>query len=122
MEEVRYRCKVTVSAGAVMEHKMSGELRYYHASSSNAQLFEQVTLVSSEADMNGLFTVLKRVDLRKVAATQRPSTAWKVRFVTNITFYLDKSLGAGLIGDVRVNLPDYLRNNRYVEGMDKSNE
>ena len=71
--------------------------------------------------MNRLFTALKRVDLRKVAATQHPSTAWKARFVTNITFYLDKSLGAGLIGDVRVNLPDYLRNNRYVEGMDKSN-
>ena len=28
-------------------------------------------------------------------------------------------LGAGLIGDRRVDLPDYIHNNRYVVGMDK---
>ena len=44
-----------------------------------------------------------------------------MRFVTNITFYLDKLLGVGLIGDGRVGLPDYIRNNRYVMGMDKNN-
>ena len=52
---------------------------------------------------------------------QRLSTTWKVHFVANITFYLDKLLGAELIGDRRVGLPDYIRNNRYVVGIDKSN-
>ena len=47
--------------------------------------------------------------------------SWKVRFVTSITFYLDKLLGAGLIGDGRVSLPDYIRNNRYVVRIDKNN-
>ena len=60
--------------------------------------------MSSEADMNRLYTAVQRVDLREVAAAQRLSTAWKVRFVTNITFYLDKLLGVGLIGDGRVGL------------------
>ena len=55
-----------------------------------------MTLVSSEADVYRLFADVQRVDLREVAAVQRPSTSWKVRFVTNITFYLDKLLGAGL--------------------------
>ena len=32
----------------------------------------------------------KWVDLCEVAAAQHSSTSWKVRFVTNITFYLDK--------------------------------
>ena len=44
-----------------------------------------------------------------------------MRFVTNITIYLDKLLSAGLIGDGRVDLPDNIRNNRYVVDMDKSN-
>ena len=44
-----------------------------------------------------------------------------MRFVTNITIYLDKFLSAGLIGDGRVDLPDNIRNNRYVVDMDKSN-
>ena len=30
-------------------------------------------------------------------------------------------LSAGLVGDGRVDLPDYIRNNRYVVGMDKNN-
>ena len=94
---VRYRCKVTVSVGSVLEHRTSGELRYYHASSNNARLFERVKLVSSEADVFRLFADVQRVDLREVAAVQRPSTSWKVRFVTNIKFYLDKLLGAGLV-------------------------
>ena len=75
--------------------------------------------MSSEADVYRLFANVQQVDLREVAATQRPSTSWKVRFVTNITFYRDKLLGAGLVGDGRVGLPDYIRNNRYVVGMDK---
>ena len=44
-----------------------------------------------------------------------------MRFGTNITFYLDKLLGAGLIGDRRVGLPDYICNSRYVVRMDKNN-
>ena len=58
--------------------------------------------------MNVLFDSVQRVDLREVVAEQRPTTLWKVRFVTNITFYLDKLLDAGLIGDAQVALPDYI--------------
>ena len=59
--------------------------------------------------------------MREVSATQRPSTAWKVRFVINITFYLNKLLGARLIRDGRVDLPNYIRTNRFIDRMDKSN-
>ena len=44
-----------------------------------------------------------------------------MHFVTNIVFYLGKLLGAELIGDRRVDLPDYIHNNRYVVGMNKCN-
>ena len=110
-----------MSVGSVLEHRTSGELRYYPSSSNNARLFERVMLVSSEADMNRLFANVLRVDLCEVAAEQHQTTSWKVRFVTSITFYLDKLLGAGLIGDGRVSLPDYIRNNRYVVRMDRNN-
>ena len=96
---MRYRCKVTVSVGSVLEHTTSGELRCYHASLNNAQLFDQVTLVSSEADLNRLFANVQLVDLREIAA---------------------ELLGAGLIGDGWIGLPDYIRSNRYVVGMNKN--
>ena len=70
-----YRCKVTERVSAVLERRTSGEFRCYHASSNNVQLHERVTLVSSEADMNGLFTAVQRVDLREVEVIQRLSTA-----------------------------------------------
>ena len=45
---VRYRCKITVSVGSVLEHRTSGELRYYHASSNNARLFERGSVVVAQ--------------------------------------------------------------------------
>ena len=49
-------------------YRTSGERRYYHASSSNACLFERVTLVSIKVDLGKLFAALQRVDLRDVSA------------------------------------------------------
>ena len=80
-----------------------------------------MTLVSSEADISRFFTAVQRVDMREVSATQRPSTVWKVRFIINITFYVNQLLDVGLIGDGRVDLPNYIHNNRYIVRMDKSN-
>ena len=88
---------------------------------NNVRLFQRVTLVSSQAGMNGLFTAVQQVNLREVAATQRPSMAQKVRFAISITFYLDKLMGAGLIGGGRIDLPDYMRDNRFMVGMEKNN-
>ena len=39
-----------------------------------------------------------------------------------MTFYLNKLQSAGLIRDGMLKLPDYIRNNIYVVGMDKSNK
>ena len=72
--------------------------------------------------MSRLFTPVQQVDLRNVAAEQCLPRSWKVRFFTNITFYLDKLLGDGLIEDGWVGLPDYIcKNNRYAVGMDPNN-
>ena len=117
---MRYRCNVVVSVGAVLEHRTSGELRYYHPPSNNSCLFEHKTLVSSEVDLSNLFATVQLVDLCDVAATRPPSMEWKVCFVTNITFYLDKMLGAGLVGYAMVILQSYMHNNRYVVGIDKN--
>ena len=84
-----YRSKVSTS----------GELRYYHGSSSNDNLFKQLTLVLSEAELNALFRAVQQVNLCDIAAERRPTTLWKLRLFTNITFYLDKLLDGGLIGD-----------------------
>ena len=44
---------------------------------------------------------------------------WKVRFVTNITFYLKKMLGAGLIRDAMFTLLSYMHDYRYVVGQEQ---
>ena len=36
---MNYRCKVSTSVGVFLEHRISGELRYYQGCSNNANLF-----------------------------------------------------------------------------------
>ena len=41
---------------------------------------------------------------------------WKVYSVTNVMFYLDNMLGAGLIGDGIVSLPSYVCMDKTTDG------
>ena len=115
------RVKINCSVGCVLENKTDGQLRYFHASANNATVFPTPRLVSSRAGLEEFFDELLNVDLQEQAIRRRPSTQWKLRFLTNISFYLFKlknmaRIGGG--GDGNEKVPEFLKRNRSVVTLD----
>ena len=69
-----------MSVRAVLEHRTSSELGYYHAF-YNVALFKQATVMSSETELNTLFHAVQQLALCDIAAARHPSILWKMRFV-----------------------------------------
>jgi len=126
--ETGCRVKANCSVGAVLQHKTSGEVRYFHSSFNNASLFPSPRLISSETDLQKFYADVRETDLREQAARRRPNTAWTLRFVSNVTFCFHKMTNMGQIGHTVIGktsdeeeeekkkkesrLPDYILNNR----------
>ena len=110
---VRSPFKVNASYGCVIEHKTTGELRYYHSSSNNATLFDRNSVVRSREDLDAFYSSLGAIDIEEIARARRPDTTWQLRSVTNITFYVYKMLGSARIG-CSVAAPPHLIKNKHV--------
>lgn len=95
------RSKINCSAGCVLEHKTTGELRYSHSSSNNATMFHVPRVVASDQELGSPYDDNCARDLEEILQ-QRPSTAWCLCLVTNITFYVYKLLGALQLCTTRV--------------------
>ena len=92
--ELRWRCKMMVSVGAVLEYRKSGELR---PRTTLICLSVQLWCPARPTWVNYLPPC--RVDLCDVAAVRHPSMSWKVPFVINVAFYLGKMVGAEFVED-----------------------
>jgi hypothetical protein len=112
-ENINVHTKIKVSAGTILEHKTSGELRYYHSSSNNAALFEDISVITSLEDLKHLFAKVCDVDLRNWASERRPSTSWKTRSITNLTFYIYKLNDTTRIGNEK-NLDKHVLKNHHI--------
>ena len=110
------RAKLNCSVGCILEHKTSGELRYFHASSNNATIFKKAKLITTRQELQNFFEELTRQDLAAIAIRERPNTAWKLNVITNISFYFYKLIGMGQIG-MASDLPTHILNNRHVITM-----
>ena len=114
------RVKLNCSVGCVLENKTNAQLRYFHASANNATVFPTPRLVSSRTGLERFFDELLNVDLQEQAIRRRPSTQWKLRFLTNISFYLFKLKNMARIGgdDGKEKLPEFIKRNRNVVALD----
>lgn len=110
--DIDVRAKFDCSTSCVLEHKTSGELRYFK-SSNNTSLLPAPWVVSSLDDLRRIYDGIASVDLVEGMTLHRPSAAWRLRLITNLTFYVYKMLGLRRIGSP-VRLPLYLHSNRYV--------
>ena len=95
--ELTCRVKINCSIGCILEHKTTGELRYFHASSNNAALFDNSRLVSSERALRAVYRDFTDLDLVQNGFHRRPDTAWRLRAITNVSFYFYKILGMGKV-------------------------
>ena len=115
------RIKLNCSVGCVLENKNSGELRYFHASSNNATVFVAPRLISKTSDLERFYDALLAEDLQELAIRRRPSTEWKLRFLTNVSFYVFKLINMARIGGTE-KLPRHIVKNKNIVSLADSSD
>ena len=111
--------KVNVSYGFVLKEKQSGRLRYYHSSSNCCgRLLEEPSLIANRDDFDRFLARIAESDIQQWARDQRPDSDWVCEHVTNVTFFINR-IAQQPIGCVGVALPDYVKNNKAVVGLEK---
>ena len=77
--------KLNASIGAIMRHKHSGQLRYFHASANNYRLFPEPLMVQRWDDIEPLVHMTDSQEWTEHAANQMPNSSWQIVIVTNIS-------------------------------------
>ena len=114
--------KVNASYGFVLKEKQSGRLRYYHSSGNCCgRLLEEPSLIANRGDFDRFLARIAESDILQWAITQRPDSDWvceHVTNVTNVTFFINR-IAQHPIGCVGVALPDYVKRNKAIVGLEK---
>ena len=111
--------KVNASYGFVLKEKQSGRLRYYHSSSNCCgRLLEEPSLIANRDDFDRFLARIAESDILQWAITQRPNSDWVCEHVTNVTFFINR-IAQHPIGCVGVALPDYVKRNKAIVGLEK---
>ena len=113
--------KVNLSFGFVLREKESGRLRYYHSSNNCCgRYLEEPSLITNRDDFESFLERIREPDILQWAVAQRPNSDWVCEHVTNATFFVNKIVQHP-IGCVGVNLPDYVKHNKAIVGLEKDN-
>ena len=111
--------KVNVSFGFVLREKENDRLRYYHSSNNCCgRYLEEPALITNRDDFDRFLARIQESDILQWAVAQRPNSDWICEMVTNATFFLNR-IDDHPIGCVGINLPDYVKNNKAIVGLEK---
>ena len=111
--------KVNVSFGFVLREKENDRLRYYHSSNNCCgRYLEEPSLITNRDDFDRFLARIQESDILQWAVAQRPNSDWVCEHVTNATFFLNRIVDHP-IGCVGINLPDYVKNNKAIFGLEK---
>ena len=111
--------KVNLSFGFILKKKVTGRLRYYHSSNNCCgRYMEEPSLITNRADFESFQERIQEPDLLNWAVSQRPNSDWICEMVTNVTFFINR-IEDHPIGCVGINLPDYVKNNKAIIGLEK---
>ena len=118
-EEQTTAFKVNVYFGFILKQKATSRLRYYHSSNNCCgRYLEEPSLITNRADFDRFLARIRESDILQWAVAQRPNSDWVCEHVTNATFFLNRIVDHP-IGCVGINLPDYVKNNKAIVGLEK---
>ena len=118
-EEQTTAFKVNVSFGFILKQKATSRLRYYHSSNNRCgRYLEEPSLITNRDDFESFLERIREPDIMQWAVAQRPNSDWVCEHVTNATFFVNK-IEDHPIGCVGVNLPDYVKHNKAIVGLEK---
>ena len=86
--------KLNASVGAIMAHKVSGRLGYFHASANNYRLLVSPVTVERIKDLGSLQGLVDGQSWTDHVACLMPHSAWHVVCVTNVEYYVYHELAA----------------------------
>jgi len=107
--------KINLSMGMILQHKTSGEYRFYWASQNNQLLFEKPTLIRHSGDKVAFISSINGINL--LNKILRPNSEWIFVKVTNIEFFVYKLRGIPIGSSI--NLPQHLLRNKGLYSLVK---
>ena len=111
--------KINCSFAFILKNKTTNRLKYYHSSNNCCgRLLEEPSLITNRADFDSFLERIREPDILQWAVAQRPNSDWVCEHVTNATFFLNRIVDHP-IGCVGINLPDYVKNNKAIVGLEK---
>ena len=111
--------KINCSYGFLLKNKTTNRFRYYHSSNNCCgRLLEEPSLITNRDDFDRFLARIQESDIMQWAVAQRPNSDWICEMVTNATFFLNRIVDHP-IGCVGINLPDYVKNNKAIVGLEK---
>ena len=111
--------KINCSYGFLLKNKTTNRFRYYHSSNNCCgRLLEESSLITNRADFDRFLARIQESDILQWAVAQRPNSDWVCEHVTNATFFFNRIVDHP-IGCVGINLPDYVKNNKAIVGLEK---
>ena len=118
-EEHTTSFKLNLSYPFILKNKTTNRLKYYHTSNNCCGRFlEEPSLITNRGDFDRFLERIREPDILQWAIAQRPNSDWVCEHVTNATFFLNKIIQHP-IGCVDVVLPDYVKNNKAIVGLEK---
>ena len=114
-QDQAYAYKLNCSLGLLLEYEGDGEdgaarIRYFRPA-ANMQVFSTPLMIWDRHSLQEAIRLIQEKDLNEYAMRLRPNTKYKVRFVTQIEYYVyltDFTLG------YEIDLPDYILNKRCI--------
>ena len=114
--------KINCSFGFILKDKVTSRLRYYHSSNNCCGRFlEEPSLITNRADFDSFLERIREPDILQWAIAQRPNSDWVCELVTNVTFFFNRIIHHP-IGCVGIALPDYVKNNKAVVGLERNKQ
>ena len=107
--------KINLSFSFILQHRETGEFRYHYAS-NNDQLLNSPRLIRNQHDLDTLLDFLTSQDFPSHLKDQRPNTKWVIERIVSLRIHL--VMTSYPLGNPP-NLPDYIKNNRYIIGLEK---
>ena len=109
--------KINLSFSFILQHRETLEYHYFYAS-NNEQLLKSPRLIHNQQDVQNLLNHLAAKDFPSLLKEQRPNTKWVIDRIVNLRIHL--VITTYPLGKPP-HLPDYIKNNRYIIGLEKDN-
>ena len=107
--------EINLSFSAIFQNRETHEYKFYYAS-NNTKLLDKPKLIQNQDDLNNLLNFLSAKDFPTHLKNQRPNTKWVLERIVNLQIRVFRATYP--LGNPP-ELPDYIKNNRCVIGLEK---